>query len=348
VSTVTGGRLVELDPADPAWLEFVTAATGATAFHHPAWLAALAAAYRYRPLVLAHLDAAGRVAAGVPLLRVRRPSGRMWVGLPFSDHCPPLAADGAALERLSEDLAGWSREQALPLEVRGDLPGSDAWMAATVGTRHVLPLTGGVDAAWAGLKGALRRQVREARRAGLAVRFTRAAGDLDAFYRLQVATRRRHGVPVQPRRFVAAVWKHVIETGLGFAALVETPAGQAVAASVMLAWNGTLTEKFQASDAAHWRSKPNQLVIWSTIEWGCAEACRRFDFGRSDAGHTSLQQFKAAWGAEALPLRYSVTGAAAPALAGRGRLDGLLHQVIRRSPAFVCRALGSALYRYAA
>src|SRR5205807_2761399 len=105
------------------------------------------------------------------------------------------------------------------------------------------------------------------RRAGLRVRFTRRREDMDAFYRLQLATRRRLGVPVQPRRFIAAMWRHVIEPGLGAVALAETPAGQAVATSVMLTWNGTAIEKFQASDAAHWQTKPNQLVIWETIEW---------------------------------------------------------------------------------
>jgi CelD/BcsL family acetyltransferase involved in cellulose biosynthesis len=352
VSTTGGGpapvRLVELDPVDPAWLELVRTAPDATAFHHPSWLAALVTTYGFRSVVLAHLDAAGRVQAGVPLVRVRRPSGRTWVCLPFSDHCPPLARDDASLARLAAGLAGWSREQRLPVEVRGGPQPAGAWSTATVGTRHVLPLEDGVEAAWAGLRPALRRQVREARRAGLTVRFTHAAEDMDAFYRLQVATRRRLGVPVQPRRFVAAVWRHVIEPGLGFAALAETPAGQAVAACVMLAWNRTLVEKFQASDAAHWRSKPNQLVIWSTIEWGCAEGYRAFDFGRSDAGHVSLQQFKAAWGAAELPLRHFVAGGAVAGLGGRGRLDGLLSGVIRNTPPIVCRALGDVLYRYAA
>ena len=74
----------------------------------------------------------------------------------------------------------------------------------------------------------------------------------------------------------------------------------------------------------------------------------RLTFGRSDAAHSSLQRFKAAWGAEELPLRYAVAGGAAPATAGPGPLDAVLRQVIRRSPPFGCRALGRALYRYAA
>jgi CelD/BcsL family acetyltransferase involved in cellulose biosynthesis len=341
-------RLVELDPADTAWTDFVAATPAATVFHHPAWLSALVAAYGYRPLVLAEQDADGRVSAGLPLIRVRRLSGRAWVSLPFTDFCPPLARDEVSMGRLAEDLAAWSGRRGVPVEVRGELPATPTWNGATVGTRHVLPLDRGIDAAWACVRESIRRQVRGARRAGLEVRFTRRREDMDAFYRLQLATRRRLGVPVQPRRFIEALWRHVIEPGFGVVALAETPAGEAVATSLMLAWNGTAIEKFQASDAAHWQTKPNQLVIWATIEWSFEQGALAFDFGRSDAGHTGLQRFKAAWGAEELPLRYAVAGGASARAAGDSRIGGLLGKVIRRSPDLVCRALGRALYRFAA
>jgi CelD/BcsL family acetyltransferase involved in cellulose biosynthesis len=340
-------RLVELAPGDPAWTDFVAAAPEATVFHHPAWLSALVAAYGYRPVILAERDEDGRISAGLPLIQVRRLSGRAWVSLPFTDCCPPLARDEATMSLLAEDLAAWSQRQGVPVEVRGELPTTPAWNRATVGTRHILPLERGVDAAWDGVRGSIRRHVRGARRASLQVRFTRRREDMDAFYQLQLATRRRLGVPVQPRRFIAALWQHVIEPGLGVVALAETPTGEAVATSVMLAWNGMAIEKFQASDAAHWQTKPNHLVIWATIEWACEQGAAAFDFGRSDADHTSLQQFKAAWGAEELPLRYAVTGGASARAGGDSRLGALLGHVIRRSPDVVCRALGRALYRYA-
>jgi CelD/BcsL family acetyltransferase involved in cellulose biosynthesis len=341
------GRLVELDPAEPAWMDFVAAAPGATTFHHPAWLAALVAAYGYRPRVLAELGEGERIVAGLALMGVRRLSGRAWISLPFTDHCPPLAHDEASLRHLTEHIAAWGREHDLSLEIRGDLPASPAWTVTAVGTRHVLPLAPGVEALWAGVRKSLRNQVGAALRGGLRVRFSRAPADRDAFHGLMVRTRRRLGVPVQPHGFVAALWRHVIEPGLGIVALAETRDGTAVAASLLLTWNRMLIEKFQASDAAHWQAKPNQLLIWSTIEWGCQRGYLAFDFGRSDASSTGLQRFKASWDAQELPLRYAVAGKPGTRPGG-GRLDRLMSEVIRRSPALVCRALGRALYRYAA
>jgi CelD/BcsL family acetyltransferase involved in cellulose biosynthesis len=342
------GWLVELSPEDPAWTSFVAAAPGANAFHHPTWLRAVSGAYGYPALVLAQLDDRGGIAAGVPLARIRRPSGQVMVSLPFSDHCPPLARDEPTLRQFARGAAAWVSRTGAAMELRGALPELEGWTSHAAGVLHLLRLEAGVDALWKGLKETFRRQIRQARRAGLRVRFSREAGDLDAFYRLQVATRRRQGLPVQPRRFVASVWRECVLGGPGWAAMVETPEGLPVAASLLLAWNGLVIEKFQASDAAYWSLKPNQLLIWATIEWSCERGYRLFDFGRTDLDHLSLQRFKAAWGAEPAPLRYASTGRAGTRAGADGRLGGLLRAVIRRSPAVVCRTLGALLYRYAA
>jgi hypothetical protein len=47
-------------------------------------------------------------------------------------------------------------------------------------------------------------------------------------------------------------------------------------------------------------------------------------------------------------LAYSTLGGRAPAAEGDGLATRVLGGVIRRSPPWVCRALGELLYRYAA
>jgi CelD/BcsL family acetyltransferase involved in cellulose biosynthesis len=342
------GSLQALRPEDPDWVSFLAEAPDANAFHHPAWLRAVTQAYGYTALALVQRDAEGRIVAGVPAAQVRRPSGRVVVSLPFSDHCSPLARDEPALRRLARGIGGWASHMGAAVELRGGLPEVEGWASYPAGVLHLLRLEPGPEVLWRELRESFRRQIRQARRAGLRVRFSREAKDLDAFYRLQVATRRRQGVPVQPRRFVASVWRECVCAGPGWAAIVETPQGLPVAASLLLAWNGWVIEKFQASDADYWPLKPNQLLIWSTIEWSCEQGYRLFDFGRTDLGHHSLQRFKAAWGAEPVPLRYSSRGRAGARASADGRLGGLLRAVVQRSPALVCRALGELLYRYAA
>lgn len=341
-------QLVELLPADPGWLRLVEEAREATVFHLPAWSRVLADTYRYPTAVLAELDGAGHVVAGLPLARVRRLRGPAWVSLPFSDHCPPLAAGGTDVRRLTGEVAAWGQRRRVPVEVRDAVPGSAAWRQAAVGSRHLLGLEAPEAELRRGLSQTHRRRLRQAERSGLRVRFGTSGADLDAFYRLHVQTRRRQGVPVQPRRFFAALLRHVLAPGLGTVALAERPGGRPVAGAVVLAWNQTAIGKFQASDAESWDLRPNHLVYWEALRWASARGCRTFDFGRSELRHSGLQQWKAGWSAAAVPLVYSLTGGGAPATGGGGPLGAVLGLLIRRSPAVVCRAVGGLLYRYAA
>ncbi|HSR21917.1 MAG TPA: GNAT family N-acetyltransferase, partial [Candidatus Eisenbacteria bacterium] len=183
---------------------------------------------------------------------------------------------------------------------------------------------------------------------GLRVRFGRTGDEMGAFYRLHLLTRRRQGVPVQPRRFFDAIWRHLVAPGFGVVVLAETPSGRTAAGAVVLAGNGTAMVKYQASDETCWELRPNHLCYWAAIRWASETGHRRFDFGRSESRHAGLQRWKAGWGAGATPLTYAVTGRGEPAGDGRGRLGAALGHVIRRSPTLVCRALGDLLYRYAA
>jgi CelD/BcsL family acetyltransferase involved in cellulose biosynthesis len=339
----------ELSLEDERWLSFTGSAPGATPFHHQAWLQALTSTYRYRGLVAAQLDDAGGVTAGLPLLSVRRPlAGTVYVSLPFTDHAPPLARSEEALLRLTEALESWRQEQGGPgVEVRGELPAIENLVTVNAGVRHVLDLEA-ETAELRHLKPSVARNVKAAQRAGVRVRFGRSLEDLATFYRLHLQTRRRLGVPVQPWRFMRAIAEHVFEPGLGYLALAEDAHARPLAAALFLAHNGTIVYKYGASDAAQWHLKPNHLLFWRVIERSCAEGFRTLDFGRSDAENQGLRQFKAGWGAVEVPLQYARLGLGRAAAGGTGRIGTAMQLVIRRSPPFVCRAVGELLYRYAA
>jgi CelD/BcsL family acetyltransferase involved in cellulose biosynthesis len=343
---MSAAHLAEMHTDDPRWTSLATSAPGATPFHHPAWVRAIRESYGYTAVVLAALDGTGEVAAGLPLLRVARPGRAAWVALPFTDHCPPLVRDEAALEPFTLGLVRWKAERRSGLEVRAALPIGPGWDAVEVGVRHVLCLDGGPAAVERGLPRPVVRHVRAAQRSGLQARVTHAAADLPAFYRLHLRTRRRLGAPVQPWRFVAALWRHLVEPGLAFAVLAELPGGEPVAAGVFLAAPGPggAIMKFSASDPAVWDRKPNHLVTWAAIEHACALGNSTLDFGRSELHHAGLRRYKASWGARELPLAHTCLGGAGGSLVGQGRLREAMAAVIRRSPPVVCRALGELLY----
>lgn len=339
-----------LSPQDPAWIAFVEGHPHATPFHHPAWSATLAEAYGFDDAGLALLDGAGRIEAALPLLRIGRlPLRRRAVALPFTDSLGPLAgadADGLArrLERARGEL-GLGR-----LEVREALsgPGTDP---VPVGHRHLLALGPDPERLRAGFdRSRVERKLRRAERAGLTVR--RSSGRdalLEAFWPLHVATRRRLGVPVQPRRFFEALHERMLRAGLGFVVTAELD-GAAVAAAVFLAWNRRLVYKFSANDRSRGDVGASQAVIWEAIRWGAENGFAELDFGRTELGHEGLRTFKRAWGSREVPLAYTTLGGAAAAAgtAGAGRAGELLGAVLRHSPELLTRAIGRLAYRYTA
>jgi CelD/BcsL family acetyltransferase involved in cellulose biosynthesis len=349
VSTPRAGALLdEVRDDDPAWLDLVAEAPNATVFHLPAWARALAGTYGFSTAVLVDRDGSGRVAAGVPVAHVRRLAGRALVSLPFTDGCAPVARNAESLTALAAGLLDWSSRRGVPIEVRGAVPTTRGWTQAVAGVEHVLDLRPGAESLRGRFSATHRRWLRRAERSGLRVRIGRSADEMEAFYGLHLLTRRRQGVPVQPRRFFDAIWRHLVAAGHGTVILAQTPAGRAVAGVVVLASNGTAIVKFQASDVTSWELRPNHLCCWTAIRWAADTGHHRLEFGRTESRHVGLQQWKAGWGGDAVPLIYSTTGEGSRDLGARRVLDAALGHVIKRSPAVVCRALGSLLYRYAA
>jgi CelD/BcsL family acetyltransferase involved in cellulose biosynthesis len=338
----------EISLADLRWHAFAASHPDALCFHRPAWAELITECYGHRPFVLAVLGEKGNILGGLPVVETRLLGRRRWVSLPFSDDCPPLlsARLGApaftgALDRARLDADVRS------LEVRASLPGDGAYRRCDA-VLHRTEIERDAEVMFARLhRSQVQRNIRRAEREGVIVRRAEAATDLSrSFYRLQVQTRRRLGMPAQPRRFFEALWSHMIEPGHGFVLLAYSGT-EPVAGAVFLTGTQTITYKYGASDAAFWRMRPNHLLFWNAMQTACDQGYRWFDFGRSDLSDRGLRDFKTGWAAQEEKLVYTTLAERAPdAGSGRGMLAA--RALIRRAPAWVCRASGELFYRYAA
>jgi CelD/BcsL family acetyltransferase involved in cellulose biosynthesis len=339
-----------LELTDPRWADFVATHPAATPFHHPDWTRLVAGCYGFRAFALAVSDVTGGIRAGLPVVEVRHlRGGPRWVSLPYTDYCPLLASKGEQEDQLLAALRRSSRAAGVRrVEIRG--PIADGAAAGPSALRHVLALAHNPADVYAGFhRSQVQRNIRRAEREGLTVRLGTSPHDLvDTFYRLHLRTRRRQGVPVQPRRFFRLLWDNTIATGLGSVLIVEA-AGQPIAAAVFLTWNETVIYKFGASDESSWSLRPNHLLFWHAIRAACEQGYRWFDFGRTDIGQEGLRNFKLSWGAVEEPLFYgTVGGTPEPAPSAEGMATRVLGPVIRHGPLLLCRAAGETLYRYVA
>lgn len=341
--TAPAGAPRRVVPDDPRWLDLLDGSQDAGPFHHPAWSAVLAGTYGFAPFVLLADDADG-AAAGAPFLEARSPIGRRrWISLPFTDECAPLGRSPGAVEDFARGLAAAAPELGAPaLEVRADVP-QLGWERRCDAVIHELALEPDRDAVRRRFsKSQVRRNIARAERSGVTVREAVSDADHEAFLRLHLATRRRQGVPMQPRRFFSLIRRELIDGGLG-SVLVARHEGRPIAAALFLHWNGTTIYKFGASDAASWDVRPNHAIFARAIDDAIDRGDRRFDFGRTDLGNDGLRAFKRSWGGVERPLTTSVLEPAHDGLAQRA-----LGAAIRRGPAALCRGAGTVLYRYAA
>ncbi len=344
----------QLPNDDPAWAAFVESHPDALPFHHPRWVRVIAGTYGFEASVSVIRGDDGTIAAGAPVVRVRRPLGaRRLVSLPFTDYCPPLLAPGVEMGRMLEALERHrQRDGAERVEIRAEIPGAALHEAA--GYRHVLALDGDYERVFAGFHPSqVKRNIRRAHAGGMEIRVSTPDDDLvGAFYRLHVETRRRLGVPVQPRRFFDFIRRHMIGPEVGWV-VASTVGGHPVAAALFLASPGTVVYKYGASDSDAWQLRPNHRIFEHAIRAACEAGYTSFDFGRTDADAGGLRAFKSGWGAIETPLMYSRIGPVLPSRTAdepreSDRAAKILGSVIRRSPQWVCRAAGELLYRFAA
>ena len=234
---------------------------------------------------------------------------------------------------------------------RGPIEGPGT-RAETVAYRHVLPLDLDCDRLFATFrKSRVQRGIRQAEgfeASGLlAVRRADRESDLaEVFYDLHVSTRRRLGVPVQPRRFFRLLWQRMLEPGLGFTLLAQSE-GRSVAGAVFLLHGRTMIYKFGASESDAQRLRPNHLLMWSAIREARDRGLDVFDFGRTDLNGDSLREFKLGWGTREELIVYSHLGTESDHR-GTGRAAAAFAPLIRRSPPVVCRTIGELFYKHAA
>lgn len=341
-----GLRTLTIDPlTDRRWHEFVAGNRQSTIFHHVEWLRLLHAQYRYGMHATCVVDAGGEIVAGVPFAHVKSPlTGNRFVAIPFSDLCPAVVAqdaDADTTELLARSLHELHRDTRLDVQLRETLDGIPPIGKAFY--HHEVPLQDSFDATLASCSADVRRQSRRSGRQNLEVRRSTELADLDAFFELHVRTRRRLGVPTQPRRFIRRLHT-LFEAGLGFVILV-TYESEPAAAGVFLRWGDTLTYKYSASAEAHLKRRPNHAMLTEALRWGCENGMTSLDLGRTDIEGQGLREFKLGWGGRERQLTYSALTKRATD-GGSSGIPGFAKTIITRTPPATSRLAGLALYRH--
>jgi len=351
----TAATTMIIDPTrDEKWSRFIDGNKDAGVFHTAAWARVIQEAYHYEPRYYATVDNCGAIRAALPLWHIKsRLTGNRFVCLPFSDACGPLGVEADIIGLLQEVKTDIASGLASHIEIRGLPPGVVPARTGLVGrpyySLYVVNLKRGPRQLMRDFHNNVRRSIRQAEGRDVAVRLSREKADLDAYYALHVQTRKKLGVLPQPRSFFNSLYKNVIEPGLGYTGLAESD-GRCIAGVVFLRHGTTLYYKFNASDEAYLRKRPNHLITWRAIEEACAEGFQYLDMGRCAPEEESLRTYKTRWGAEEIDLPYYYFPAV-QGISSQSETSGkykAMQLFSRLAPMFAFKAAGSMLYRHLA
>jgi lipid II:glycine glycyltransferase (peptidoglycan interpeptide bridge formation enzyme) len=355
---LTTPSITAIDPSLPAaggcasiaalnlaeWQAYVESHPDSTAFHHRNWIEAIRQQYGLQAYIPC-LKQGGEIQAAIPFL-----SGRSLLGaakltsLPFTDCLRILSRRPEAAEALAAELVR-RHPPCKSMTVR-----TDTVLARTASISHSVRHEVRLEPSFAALskrfKPSAHRNLHKARRVGLQFAKRVDAAAMEAFYWLHLLTRRKLGVPVQPKGFFQRLQQNIVQAGLGYIGLV-TKEGQPLAAGLFLAFNRTITYKYAASHPNALADRPNDWLVFNALRLAGEEGYGCFDFGISGRRQAGLQRFKRNWGADEIDVHTVQIVGRAKTPIEESALFKVAGGVIRHSPPVICRCTGEILYRFA-
>jgi len=331
---------------DREWDDAVSAHPDATIFHSTAWARVLVDTYGHRPCYV-QISLNGGLLALVPMMEVRSVLTRSrGICLPFSDYCAPLTLSSFGHERVTQKLQQIAHERCWSyFELRShsivpvNTPASESYYG------HFLDLRIGPEALISNFASSVKRAVRKAQRSGLNVSIQSSPEAMAQFYQLHVRTRRRHGVPPQPRSFFINIQRHLINNpGFGFIVLVECQKDP-IAAAIFFRLGRHAIYKFGASDERLQELRANNLAMFEGIRYLAEGGAETLHFGRTDKENEGLRRFKLSWGATEEILDYARFDTASRSWKHSRDSRSTSHRrIFRALPASLNRLAGAMIY----
>lgn len=283
---------------DAVWDAYVGAHADGSPYHYAGWPRLIARAFNHEAeLLAATVDA--RVVGVLPLVVMRsRLFGRFVVSLPFLNE-GGLLADDAEIERrlVDEAVRIATRAGAEYLELRHRRRHRPELADRSHKVAMTLALRASVDDQWGAIDRKVRNQVRKAEKSGVTV----TSGGielLDGFYEVFARNMRDLGTPV----FGVSLFAESLKTFPDRTRVFVAHHREAIVAGSIVHWRGNSIEVIWASALRESNSVcANILLYWHMLQFGIAQGCTRFEFGRCTPGEGPFQ-FKKQWGAEPGPL----------------------------------------------
>jgi lipid II:glycine glycyltransferase (peptidoglycan interpeptide bridge formation enzyme) len=293
--------------SDHRWNDFIHQHPSASVFHSSEWLKALHHTYHYEPVALTTSRPGNILENGLAFCRVSSwLTGRRSVSLPFSDHCNILASNpqemGMLLHYFADDLKKSNRKYAEIRPLNLDSNGCKDFHETQQYYFHRLDLRVSENKLFSNLhKNSVQRKIHRAQREALLLQQGCSESLMDEFFRIFLATRKRHHLPPQPRSWFKNLTAFF---GPRLTIHVASKEGRTIAAILTLEFKNTVFYKYGGSDPTFHSLGGLQALFWQAIQMAKSKGMEYLDFGRTDLDDGGLVTFKDRWGTERSKMTY--------------------------------------------
>ncbi|MBC8181589.1 peptidoglycan bridge formation glycyltransferase FemA/FemB family protein [candidate division KSB1 bacterium] len=328
------------------WDDHIKTLKNTSFFYSSFWAKVLHQSYGYVPMYFAEISK-NRLNFLLPLMEIKsRITGNRAVSLPFTDHCDPIIPDKSYFKNFLNDIVvfgengGWKY-----LEFRG---GSELFRDKNSSLQyyqHLLSLSD-EKTLFAGLKSNTKRNIKKAEREGVCVSIDNSSDAMDNFYALNCITRKKHGLPPQPKQFFKNIYENIIKNNYGNI-LIAKKDNRCLAAAIFFHFSKTVIYKYGASDVKYLHLRANNLVMWEAIKNYALQNFDTFDFGKTEISNEGLRRFKLGWGAEEKMINYYKYDFSVKNFVNeKNKESGWYNYFFKKMPLPILKAAGNMLYKH--
>ncbi|MDN5205423.1 peptidoglycan bridge formation glycyltransferase FemA/FemB family protein [Fulvivirgaceae bacterium BMA10] len=286
-----------IDPTSyPDWNDHIKELDGCSIFYSSNWAKILKESYGYRPLYFSFFEN-DKIVGLAPFFEVNSLlTGKRGVALPFTDFCDLIANEEETLNQLLEAFTDYGAKNKWKYY---ELRGGKAYMnqavkPSSVLLEHTFTLNGSDDDLFASVKGITRRNINRAVRENVTNKISKSRDSLQEFYKLNCLTRKRHGLPPQPRKFFKNFYEHILAKDQGF--LVKSYfRNEVIACGVFMHFGQKSIYKYSASNFAFKKLRANYSFLWEGIKELNRLGSTSVSFGRTEPSNKGLREFKTSW-----------------------------------------------------
>ena len=331
--------------AETEWRRFLDGCSDAALYHTPEWKTFLERTFGYLPHYLFATDDRGELIGLLPLFAVKsRLTGDRLCSVPFSHESGCLGEPIVCRTLLGEAIELSKRLRIGRIEIRNSVGHEDFHGVSDYST-YILDLAADPEETWARVHKGARRVIRKSERCGVTVTTSTDIEDLKAFYEMNRTNKQNLGVPCHPWIFFENLFSHA---GDYVRLYLSHHEGRIVAGGIMECYKDRIVYGYGAADPGSLHVYPYYAFLWKSIENGCIQGYRSFDFGRVFNTDAGLIQFKKRWGTRTKQLYSSYFPVSAgPSMPDRGSSHfRLAKTVIQRMPTPVYSKFSDAVFRH--